>query len=169
MIIHFSDSLNLSRQGDIWHKSNGATRPNLVIINKLGGQPDEYITTLRGAKLGTLDKGNHHFIFVNPDPSDLQPTIGVFLCESYGYTLIEGKELYVASSVGGYGNSCSKMGIYEVGALIATASYKCRRSPSHYRLTPDGWVFVSLSDVYASEATEICNPVLPSDTQAASI
>jgi len=119
----------------IWSAKNGATRRTLVVISKLGdiGNKDCLI-----CRVGWLNKGNHSFIFLNPSNKDDQ-ILGLFLDHSYGYSLIKGKELFSASSVGGYGNSESKFGIYTLGTILKCETYKNRNGYDYYELTHSGW------------------------------
>ena len=137
-----------------WSAKNGATRKALFVINKLRREiiDDEPVE----CNLGILNKNNKAFIFVNPtEGKQDERVLGVFLCGSYGYTVKQGEELFVASSVGGYGNSESKMGIYTVGTVLAVHSYKHRRGDSFYRLTASGWVEVDDSEIFENEITII--------------
>lgn len=128
-----------------WGAKNGATRRELVIINKLGKEISGGID----CRIGKLDKGNHSFLFVNPGHDDR--ILGVFLLDGCGYTVKEGTEVWTASSVGGYGNSESRIGIYEVGALIYTHTYKNRQTGHYYRLTKDGWENVPAHEIEKEE------------------
>ena len=124
----------------VWFAQNGATRRALVLIN----------TTIQEGKIlkvdiGTLDKGNHSFIFLNPEnKSDPNRIVGLFLNKSYGYTVVEehsprNAEIYASSSIGGYGNSESKFGLYQVGTILAVHSYKHRQGDTYWKLTESGW------------------------------
>ncbi len=119
--IYSNIELSLDQQGEIWSASNGATRRTLVVINKINEQPGIYFR----AKLGTLDKGNHSFIFINEEKDNDERVLGLFLNSDYGYQVLEGKELFSNYSSGGYGNSCSQFGIYELGSLLEINTYKC--------------------------------------------
>lgn len=143
--------LSLDQQGEIWSASNGATRRTLVVINKINEQPGNYFR----AKLGTLNKGNHSFIFLNEEKGNDDRVLGLFLNAEYGYEVLEGKELFSNYSQGGYGNSCSQFGIYEVGTLLEVASYKNRQTPGYFRLTETGWVDVPVYEVAPTEIEEI--------------
>ncbi len=113
----------------IWDASNGATRQNLFVINKMG--KDFLLSEKVVCSVGFLDKGKHSFIFLNPPKGGDNRILGVFLCASYGYRLVKGKALYENSSVGGSGNSESKFGIYELGTILAEDSF--------WELTLEGW------------------------------
>lgn len=130
-----------------WSAKNGATRRELVVINKLGREIEEDSGV--DARIGKLDKGNHSFLFINPGHDDR--VLGVFLCSEYGYTVRKGVEIWTSNSVGGYGNSESRIGIYEVGALIYTHTYKYRRTGQYYRLTENGWVIVPTHEIEGEE------------------
>jgi len=149
--IYSNIELSLDNQGEIWSASNGATKRTLVVINKINKQPG----LMFRAKLGTLDKGNHSFIFINEDKGDDNRILGLFLNSSYAYQVLDGKELFTNYSSGGYGNSCSQFGIYEVGTLLEVNTYKNRNTPSYYRMTDNGWVDVPVHEVNPSEIEEV--------------
>lgn len=149
--IYSNIELSLDQQGEIWSASNGATRRTLVVINKINEQPGNYFR----AKLGTLNKGNHSFIFINEEKDNDERVLGLFLNSDYGYQVLEGKELFSNYSSGGYGNSCSQFGIYEPGTLLEINTYKNRNTPSYYRLTESGWVNVPVCEVNPSEIEEV--------------
>lgn len=149
--IYSNIELSLDQQGEIWSASNGATRRTLVVINKINEQPGNYFR----AKLGTLDKGNHSFIFINEEKGNDERVLGLFLNSDYAYQVLEGKELFSNYSSGGYGNSCSQFGIYEMGTLLEVNTYKNRNTPSYYRLTESGWVNVPVHEVNTSEIEEV--------------
>ena len=134
----------LNGNGQIWSAKNGATRRTLVVISKI-----PFSGNVIPGKLGFLQKGNHAFIFINEGES--KEKFGLFLNSSYGYTLIEGEEIFGDSSAGGYGNSCSQFGIYKIGALIKVHTYKNRNTASYFRLTNEGWISENIEDVYADE------------------
>lgn len=149
--IYSNIELSLDQQGEIWSASNGATRRTLVVINKINEQPGNYFR----AKLGTLDKGNHSFIFINEEERNDERVLGLFLNSEYGYQVLEGNELFTNYSLGGSGNSCSQFGIYEVGTLLEVNTYKNRNTPSYYRLTESGWIDVPVHEVNPSEIEEV--------------
>jgi hypothetical protein len=149
--IYSNIELSLDQHGEIWSASNGATRRTLVVINKITEQPGNYFR----AKLGTLDKGNHSFIFINEEKGNDERVLGLFLNSDYAYQVLEGKELFSNYSSGGYGNSCSQFGIYEMGTLLEVNTYKNRNTPSYYRLTESGWVNVPVHEVNTSEIKEV--------------
>jgi hypothetical protein len=136
---------NLASDEKAWSAKNGATRRELIVINKLGKE----IETGVDCRIGKLDKGNHSFLFLNPGHDDR--VLGVFLLNGYGYTVKEGEEVWTASSVGGYGNSESRIGIYSVGTLIYTHTYKNRRAGEYFRLTENGWEEVPTHEVESKE------------------
>jgi len=138
--VYLNETLNFKDER-IWEAKNGATRRTLLLINKLGDIGN--IDVLENVKLGKLDKGNHSFIFINKSKNKEDKRIlGIFLNNRYGYEVIEGKEIYTASSYGGPGNSESKFGIYTLGTIIRVNTYKNRRAPSYYKLTKEGWKYI---------------------------
>jgi len=149
--IYSNIELSLDQQGEIWSASNGATRRTLVLINKINEQPGDFLR----ANLGTLDKGNHSFIFINEEKGEDNRVLGIFLNSAYGYQVLEGKELFSNYSSGGYGNSCSQFGIYKEGTLLEVNTYKNRNTPSYYRLTNNGWIEIPVYEVNTSEIEEV--------------
>jgi hypothetical protein len=149
--IYSNIELNLAEQGEIWKECNGATRRTLVVINKISEKRGKCFR----AKLGTLDKGRHSFIFINEERGVDNRILGIFLNDEYAYKLLEGEKLFSNYSLGGYGNSCSQFGIYGLGTLLEVNTYKNRNTPSFFRLTEDGWVEVPAYEVYPSEVTEV--------------
>ena len=148
-MIYFNQ--NLPEEERAWSAKNGATRRELVIINKLGKEINAGIGI--DCRVGKLDKGNHSFLFINPGHDDR--VLGVFLNNAYGYTVKEGEELWTASSIGGYGNSESRMGIYTVGTLIYNHTDKNRQTVSYYRLTDNGWEFIPTHEIEKEEVEYI--------------
>ncbi len=137
-LIHFNKNLNFA-DNIIWSAKNGAKRRHLQLINKVISS--ENINTVN-AKIGVLDKGNHSFIFLNePRPND-ERILGIFLNSGYGYSIISGTEIFTNSSVGGYGNSESKFGVYEPGTILEVHTYKHRRPSTYFKLTLNGWITV---------------------------
>jgi len=181
-----------------WSAKNGATRRELVLVNKTGREVAA--GEALNASLGFLDKGNHSFIFLNPQRGEDSRVLGIFLCDSYGYRVVGREvpdgywsyqepfvsgydpdpeavkardewrarrdeylsrlretELYTASSVGGYGNSESRFGVYRPGTVIAVASYKGRQGETFSRLDPEkGWVSLGVDvPLWEGEVTEI--------------
>lgn len=149
--VYSNVKLSLDQQGEIWSASNGATRRTLVVVNKINEQPGIFFR----AKIGTLDKGNHSFIFINEEKENDERVLGLFLNSDYAYQVIEGKELFGNCSSGGIANSCSQFGIYGVGSLLEVNTYRNRNTPSYYRLTETGWVDVPVHEVNPSEIEEI--------------
>lgn len=151
--IYSNIELHLDQQGVIWSASNGATRRSLVVINKTTTN-EEHGNYFR-AQLGFLDKGNHSFIFINEEKGNDERILGLFFNTNCAYQILEGKELFANYSSGGGGNSCSRFGIYEVGTLLEVNTYKNRNTPSYYRLTESGWVYVPVHEVYTSSIEEV--------------
>ncbi len=143
--VFFSKNLTCDDKNVAWEAKNGATRKHLLVINKLGveipaGTPIK-------CNLCVLDKNGETYIFINPPRTEDNRILGVFLCSSYGYTVKQGEELFVASSRGGYGNSESKMGIYTVGTVLAVHSYKI--------LTEKGWEELPDDSFFENEIKQI--------------
>jgi hypothetical protein len=130
----------------IWTAKNGATKRELVLVNKLGDLGKKEVII---GKVGWLNKGNHSFIFLNQSEKT-EKVLGIFLNSQYSYTLKKGKEIFSNSSVGGYGNSESKFGIYELGTILEVHSYKHRRGNDYYELRSSGWNFLG-TDIPISE------------------
>ena len=143
--IFVNKELNLAQEGEVWSSSNGATRRTLAIINKIDGKEKQ--KTFR-AQLGTLDKGNHSFIFINEDKKEDERVFGIFLNSKYSYEVIEGEELFSNFSLGGPGNSCSRFGIYKPGTKLRVNTYQNRREPSYFELTKEkGWIEIPAYEV----------------------
>lgn len=149
-------NLPIGKEERAWEVSNGATRTNLVLVNKTGREckADGYLI----ASIGFLNKGNHSFLFINPQTGSNDPrTLGVFLNNRCGYRVVSGEELFSASSVGGPGNSESKFGVYSSGTVIASATYKMRDGENFWVLNAvNGWEFIGKDAVLADdEITEL--------------
>lgn len=143
--------LNLNEE-ICWEAKNGATRRHLKVISKLGIETDTHAFL---AQIGTLDKGNHSFIFLNEPKTDDTRILGLFLNSSYSYDVVQGKALFENHSSGGYGNSCSTFGIYELNSVLKVHTYKNRRSPSYFTLTTDGWQQIEAHEWEKDEALEL--------------
>jgi hypothetical protein len=139
--VFFNKQIDFSNE-TVWQRQNGATRRTLVLINKIRGLGEA--DKIENAKVGFLNKGNHAFIFINPPDKGQHDDriLGIFLNSKYGYSVLEGEELYGNYSQGGPGNSCSQFGIYTPGTLIEVDTYKHRTTPRYYRLTETGWIEV---------------------------
>jgi len=151
--VHFATTLSLDTEGTVWSASNGATRRKLQIINKLPAGSGQVKTI--DCQVGTLDKGNHSFIFLNPAKPEDKRILGVYTNTSYGYSVVEGTEIYGNYSSGGPGNSCSQFGIYEVGTILKIATYKNRRPPYYVKFEKTGWVEVPSHEIEIEEQSEI--------------
>lgn len=134
----------------LWEAKNGATRITLKLINKLN-HSSWIAPNLAICRVGYLDKGNHSFIFLNEDGRKDETIRGIFLCNGYGYTVISGEELFWNSSVGGYGNSESKFGIYSLNTIIALHTYRNRNGNHYYQLKENGWIYLG-QDIPLSES-----------------
>lgn len=150
--VFLNQSVGVADGEPVWSAKNGATRTHLKLIDS--GAIRETETKFK-CSIGTLNKGNHSFIFLNPPKANDNRVLGVFLNSSYSFKLVEGKELFRADSEGGYGNSCSSFGVYEVGALLKVHTYKFRKSPSYYRLTESGWLEVPDYEIESGEQAEL--------------
>ena len=129
-----------------WEASNGATRRNLVIINKLGVEIPANCPVQ--CRIGVLDKGNTSFIFINPGTDER--VLGLFLNRSHGFVVQDSSlEVFAAASFGGPGNSESKMGVYLEGALIEEHSYKNRRPAALSILKNSGGEYVPEEELIA--------------------
>jgi hypothetical protein len=140
MKVYLMEKLKFEEGEVLWTRKNGATRRTLSLINKSNIKGEHQV--IEGVSLGYLDKGNHSFIFINNEKNPNNKIVGIALCSDYGYRVVKGTELYTSSSVGGYGNSESRFGIYEVGTILAYDTYKSRRGELYYKLTPEGWIFL---------------------------
>lgn len=146
-------NINLDFSKEVmWKAQNGATRRTLVVINKCISDKE---TNTFEARLGYLDKGNHSFIFINAPKNNDNRILGLFLNNSYSYDVIEGTEIYSNYSLGGYGNSCSKFGIYTLGTILEVYTYKFRNTSSYFKLTENGWVNLKPYEIPGTEIQEI--------------
>lgn len=136
--------------GESWHISNGATRNHLILVNK---------TEIQGkcsqieAQVGFYEGNRKSLIFLNPPKEADKRVLGIFLNTSCGYTVVRGKELFSASSIGGPKNSESGFGVYEVGTVLKVHTYANRQPASFYELTPTGWERVE--DLLEGEPVEL--------------
>jgi hypothetical protein len=132
-------------QDVIWEACNGANKNMLMVINK---------TPFRGerirleASISTYENSRNSFIFLDLPKSGDTRILGLFLNSEYGFTVRKGREIFSASSVGGYGKRQSRMAIVEGGALVEVHSYK-NLLPSFYHLTENGWVRMLPHEVIA--------------------
>jgi len=137
--VFFNQIITFSKErAIIWSAQNDATCRFLRVINKIVGLIGESTEKVE-CQLGIVEEDNQSIIFLNPPEFDDDRTLGVFLNDTYGYEVVEGSELFSAVSVGGYGNSSSKFGIYEVGTLLKCHTYKYRRPATYFKLYEDGW------------------------------
>jgi len=140
--IFFNQTISLSKEGlTVWSAMNGATRRSLRLICNLP-TCDSTETISVEAQLGTVEEDNRSVIFLNPPKPGDDRVLGLFLNDTYGYSVVEGDELFSGTSTGGYGNSSSQFGIYKIGTMLKCHTYKNRRTPTFYRLGSDGWVKV---------------------------
>lgn len=135
--------------GESWHACNGATRNHLILVNK---------TNIEGsfsqieAQVGFYEGNRKSLIFLTPKESDKR-VLGLFLNTECGYSVVRGKELFSASSVGGPKNSESQFGIYEVGAVLKVHTYANRKPASFFKLTSNGWK--RIEEMLEGEPTEL--------------
>lgn len=124
---------------------NGATRRLLLVINKIN-KDIECNVPFQGS-IGTLEKGNASFIFVNEEKRKDDRIIFVFTDNGYGVSFHNEAPIFSATSIGGYGNSESTIAILNEGTLIECNSYK-NRTESDFYLTDkeQGFVKVSLEE-----------------------
>lgn len=128
-----------------WSAQNGKTRTRLVVTESHKNKGKLIVEKDRNlvyATLAYLEKGKVCLILLCEDNPQDNRIFGVFLNQDYGYTVLRGKEVFSASSVGGPANSESKMGIYEPGTLIKVFTYKHRTPPTYYLLTEEGWKYI---------------------------
>lgn len=151
MTIYFNLELDFSIE-QTWAAANGATRRVLRLINKTAAESN---TSQINGDISYLDKDRVSFIFINPARKEDDKIVGVFLCNTYGYDVVSGRELYSNSSIGGPGNSCSKFGIYELGTVIEEFSYKNRMPSAFYKLTGSGWVNIQEHELVEEQSTAI--------------
>ena len=126
-----------------WSACNGATRRKLVIVNKLGVAIEANCGI--DCRIAKIDGAHESVLLITPGHDSR--TLGVFFLNGYGYTVKEGTEIWTASSVGGYGNSESRVGVYQVGTLIYVHTYKNRRAGTYHRLTNEGWTEVPAYEI----------------------
>lgn len=84
-IVFFSSALPADESA--WERSNGATRRVLKVVNKLGTDLPAGVPIR--ASLGFLDKGNHSFIFINPENRPDDRIFGGFLNSDYGFKILD--------------------------------------------------------------------------------
>jgi hypothetical protein len=145
-IVFFNSSI--SNQETAWSMSNGATRRVLKIINKTGKELEA--NKPHKVSLGFLDKGNHSFIFVNPENKKDDKSLAVFMNGSYGYQT-DTKPIFENYSSGGYGNSCSQFGIYNINTLFSINSYKNRTGKGYIKFTEKGFESLKEEDIIKEE------------------
>lgn len=125
---------------------NGATRPTLVIVNKMDRDIESGVP-FKGS-IGFLKKGNHNFIFLNEEKRTSSKTIGIHVKDGYGVELeqiADSDILFQAYSTGGYGNSESDIIAFEIpedGCYVLENSYKNRRDSQFVKYTHTGCEYV---------------------------
>jgi len=154
-VIYVSEKVMSNSNGGLWYSNNGRTRQHLIF--RLGRDfvwdSDKATSELRG-ELSPFTKGKHTYLFLNKARKKNR-VLGVFLCSSYGYTVVKGKELFTDISVGGYGNSESRFGVYEVGTVIEKHTYKNRTPATYYELKNNGWAELGEEYLLPEEAEEM--------------
>jgi len=152
--IYFSRNVNASPE-QMYFASNGATRPNLYILNKSNIRP-ESTSEMHNVRLGTLDKGNNHYIFINDsNGSEAHSVYGIVMSNGYGFELLEGTLLWSANSCGGYGNSESAIGVCLPGAIFKLLTYKHRTPPTYMKLTECGWITLADHQLFQHDIEDI--------------
>ena len=121
----------------------GATRQNLLIINKLGREIEA--NTPIDARLGHLDKGKHSFLFVNPGKS--KKTLGVLVDTGYLFEVVRGSVWHGTSEAA---LEEGIIGIFEPGAVIKDWTYKRRQGCYYWHF--DGKEWKRLDEAGAIEA-----------------
>ena len=139
MLVHCNVDLNAE---EAWRAKNGATRRTLKVINKAGVEGKRF-----QAQLGTLNKGNHSFIFINKPNVGDNRIMGLFVNSAQGYEVVEehspeNAAVFENSSYGGPGNSCSQFGIYQIGTVLAEFTYKGRQGKNYWVLNKNGWEYL---------------------------
>lgn len=138
---------------------NGATRRTLMVVNKTGADIEANIA-FEGA-IGTLNKGNHSFIFLNtPNKKsrDDERTMFVLADAGYGIDVYYSADhpddtpvKFLETSVGGYGNSCSTIAVIEGEQIIEYFSYKHRTSSAYEKTDSEkGFIPIKIEDVVIS-------------------
>lgn len=148
-IIYINATVKLV-SGESWHACNGATRNHLILVNKT---EIEGIFSQIEAQVGFYEGNRKSLIFLNPAKESDKRILGLFLNTECGYSVVKGKELFSASSVGGPKNSESQFGIYELGSILEVHSYANRRPSRFFELTSNGWK--SIEDPLEGEPTEL--------------
>ncbi len=103
---------DLSGDERAWGYRAGATRQNLLLINKAGREfkANEPVDV----RLGHLDKGKHSFLFVNEGES--KRNLGVLIVTGYHFEVAKGAVWYSRSSAT---REEGIIGIFEAGAIGA--------------------------------------------------
>lgn len=134
---------------------NGATRRTLVVVNKSGMDIEANIA-FNGA-IGTLNKGNHSFIFLNaPNKKSRDDKRTMFVLADSGYGvrihfLDDTPFNFFEVSTGGYGNSESTIAVIEGEQVVEYFSYKYRTSSSYEKTDLEkGFIEMPIEDVIAT-------------------
>lgn len=121
----------------------GATRRNLVIINKTGVDFDANIGY--NLNLGTLDKGNHSFLFINKpkkDKNNSSKSYGVFFKAGYDFEVLEdadgnNRAVWFNKSVAA--REAGILGTFRPGAVIREWTFKRRSGAIYWYFTGEEW------------------------------
>ncbi len=148
-MIYFNISLKSEERA--WRRKNGRTRRELLVINKLGQEIEKGKAI--DCRIGKLDKGNSSFLFLNKEYE--KRTLGIFLNDYCGFSLIEGEELWSSISTGGAKNKKSKMGIYVVNSVLEVHTYNNNRPSSFFKLGKEGWIKLEEYELCKNEAEEV--------------
>lgn len=129
------------KRDETYSMRNGATKRLLLVINKTG-RDIEYNVPFNGS-IGTLEKGNTAFIFINSEKRKDDKTLFVFIDGCYGVSLYK-EPIFLAVSTGGYGNSESTIAVCSENTLLEKHSYK-NRTESDFVITNKEKGFVEIS------------------------
>ncbi|MCW7079468.1 MAG: hypothetical protein OCU22_10145 [Canidatus Methanoxibalbensis ujae] len=132
-------NVTLSEQERPWTACNGATRQRLIVVNTTGKK----LKSPFSARIGYLTKGKCSYIFINEGQT--QKDLVIWLNSGYGYDVFDKtgqavKPIFEDYSVGGYGNSQSQFGIYELKdeIYIKEYTYKNRKPPEWFKVSKEG-------------------------------
>lgn len=163
MIILVNKILNIDDKVKFYAR-NGATRRILKLIIEddveIINDNNKGQSVIKNAEILVMNDKYESIIKVINSGKYENKYIGIFLNSEYGYDVITEKspddcEIFSASSVGGYGNSQSKFGIYKVGTILKVHTYKFRTPATYYRLTESGWIEISNETLFPEKFVKI--------------